>query len=576
MPVNTLSFSLPPQITRSVDSTIQEWIANDKVRRIWGSDASLWTGSDEDQWLGWLDLVSTQLGRQSAFLEISENVRREQFSHALLLGMGGSSLCPEVLNSTFERVPSFPELRVLDSTDPAQVRAREDALDLRQTLFIISSKSGTTLESSILLEYFLDRLADSIGMADAGRRFIAITDPGSSLESLAHERGFRDVFPGPPNIGGRFSALSDFGMVPGAVLGLDVGRILDGAQSMVDQCRAGVAVAENAGVLLGIILGELALAGRNKLTLAASPTVAGLGAWLEQLVAESTGKDGQGIVPVDEETLGPPRVYGDDRVFVYLKLSSEERTSDDLAIDRIQQAGQPVVRIELSEPYAIGQEFFRWEMATAVVGSLLKVHPFDQPDVEASKVASRKMTTAFEENGSLGEPSAFFENSDISLFSDSVPAAHLQRSVTSKPSLAGYLGGFLTYLETGDYFAILAYLEMNGVHMSHLQRMRTLVRNRTHAATCLGFGPRFLHSTGQLHKGGPATGVFLQITCDDPMDIAVPGRSYSFGIVKAAQALGDMEVLQRQGRRFLRAHIGGNLVHGLDQLRQAMEEGLER
>ena len=323
----------------------------------------------------------------------------------------GSSLCPEVLNSTFERVPSFPELRVLDSTDPAQVRAREDALDLRQTLFIISSKSGTTLESSILLEYFLDRLADSIGMADAGRRFIAITDPGSSLESLAHERGFRDVFPGPPNIGGRFSALSDFGMVPGAVLGLDVGRILDGAQSMVDQCRAGVAVAENAGVLLGIILGELALAGRNKLTLAASPTVAGLGAWLEQLVAESTGKDGQGIVPVDEETLGPPRVYGDDRVFVYLKLSSEERTSDDLAIDRIQQAGQPVVRIELSEPYAIGQEFFRWEMATAVVGSLLKVHPFDQPDVEASKVASRKMTTAFEENGSLGEPSAFFENS---------------------------------------------------------------------------------------------------------------------------------------------------------------------
>ena len=576
MPVNRQSFSLPPQIARAVESTVQEWIATDKVQRIWGRDASLWTGSNEDQWLGWLDVVAAQLERRSAFSQISEDVRQERFTHALLLGMGGSSLCPEVLRSTFDRVPSYPALRVLDSTDPAQVRAREDAVDLRRTLFIVSSKSGATLETSILFEYFFDRVARIFPLVETGRRFVAITDPGSSLESLAHQRDLRRVFFGQPEVGGRFSALSDVGMVPAAAMGLDVGRFLDGTKEMVDQCGANVSVPENPGVCLGIVLGQLASVGRNKLTFAASPAIASMGAWLEQLVAESTGKDGKGIVPVDQETLAPPEIYGDDRVFVYLRLGSEASASEDNSIDRIEEAGQPVVRIELGGPYSIGQEFFRWEMATAVAGSLLRVNPFDQPDVESSKVASRKVAAKFEQKGALSEADPFFETADISLFSDSDTVARIRQEVTGKSSLTGYLGKHLADLKTGDYFAILAYVEMNAMHQSRLQRIRDLVRDRMGVATCLGFGPRFLHSTGQLHKGGPATGVFLQITCDDPMDLPVPGRSYSFGIVKAAQAQGDMGVLQQGGRPVLRVHIRGDVAHGLDQLGEAIVEVFER
>ena len=576
MRVNSQSFSLPPQIARAVEATVEEWIGEDKVQRIWGRDPSLWTGSDEDQWLGWLDVVTTQFERRRDFLQISADVRQGQFTHTLLLGMGGSSLCPEVLRSTFESGPSHPALRVLDSTDPAQVRGAEESVDLRRTLFICSSKSGTTLESSILFEYFFDRVSGIFGPGETGQRFVAITDPGSSLESLARQRDLRRVFLGRPDIGGRFSGLSDFGLVPAAVMGLDVGRLLDATKEMVDYCRADVPVPENPGVLLGIALGQLAASGRNKLTVAASPAIASLGAWLEQLVAESTGKNGKGIVPVDQETLGPPEVYGDDRVFVYLKLRSEGSTAVDSAIDRIDQAGQPVVRIQLDDLYAIGQEFFRWEMATAVAGSLLKLNPFDQPDVDASKVASRKVTAEFEQTGALEKADPFFETSDISLFSDSDAVARALQQATPRPSLSGYLGAYLEGLDTGDYFAILAYVAMNAMHLSHLQRIRDIVRDRTCVATCLGFGPRFLHSTGQLHKGGPATGVFLQITCDDPMDLPVPGRSYSFGIVKAAQALGDMKVLEQRGRRVLRVHIGGDLAYGLDQLRQAVAEALER
>ncbi len=576
MSVNPQSFSLSPQTARAVETMVQDWTVTDKIRRLWGRDASLWTGSDEDQWLGWLDLVITQIERRSVFSQLSQDIRQENFTHALLLGMGGSSLCPEVLRSTFKTSPSYPALRVLDSTDPAQVRAAEDVLDLGRTLFFLSSKSGTTLETSILFEYFFDRVARRLGPAETGRRFIAITDPGSALEGLAHQRELRRVFLGQPDVGGRFSALSHFGMVPAAAMGLDVGRLLDGAKEMVDRCGADVPVPENPGAVLGIALGELAGAGRNKLTVTASPGIASIGAWLEQLVAESTGKDGKGIVPIDQETLGPPEVYGDDRVFVHMKLSSEEDTSDDVAIGRIEQAGQPVVRIELGDPYAIGQEFFRWEMATAVAGSLLKVNPFDQPDVDASKVASRKVTAKFEQTGALSEAVPFFEAAEISLFSESDAGARILKEVTRKHSLAGYLGGFLAGLTTGDYLAILAYVEMNAMHASHLQRIRDLVRDRRRVATCLGFGPRFLHSTGQLHKGGPATGVFLQITCDDRTDLPVPGRSYSFGIVKAAQARGDMEVLGQRGRRVLRVHIRGDLVQGLVQLGQAVVEALEQ
>ena len=576
MAVNPQSFSLPAQIVQSVESKIQEWTSGDNVQRIWGRDASMWTGSDEGQWLGWLDLVRTQLERRHTFTQISDDVRHEQFADALLLGMGGSSLCPDVLRSTFGRSPSYPALRIIDSTDPAQVRSLEGAVDLQRTLFIVSSKSGATLESSILFEYFYDRLARIVGPVKAARRFIAITDPGSSLERLAHERDLGRVCLGRPDVGGRFSALSDFGMVPAAAMGIDVGRLLDGTKEMVDRCGRDVPVAENPGVLLGIVIAQLAAMGRNKLTIAASQAISSMGSWLEQLVAESTGKDGKGIVPIDQESLAPPDIYGDDRVFVYLTLKSEERSSDESAIDRIEKAGIPVVRIELADPYTIGQEFFRWEMATAVAGSLLKVNPFDQPDVEASKVASRNVTAEFEQSGCLSVTDPFFNSGNISLFSDSNRSIHVRKAVTAKDSLAGCLGEFLKGLKAGDYFAILAFVEMNASHLSHLQRIRDLVREKMRVATSLGFGPRFLHSTGQLHKGGPATGVFLQITCADPTDLPIPGRSYSFGIVKAAQAFGDMEVLQQKGRPVLRAHIQGDVAEGLEKLRQAVAEALQQ
>ena len=576
MAVNPQSFSLPFEITQGVESTLDEWITEDTVRRIWDRDTSMWTGSNEDAWLGWLEIVGGQLERQEAFRQIAEDVREEGFTHALLLGMGGSSLCPEVLRLTFEPVPSFPELHVLDSTDPAQIRATEGALDLERTLFIVSSKSGTTLESSILFEYFFDRVAKILSPVEAGRRFVAITDPGSRLESLANQRHLRNVFAGQTNVGGRFSALSDFGMVPAAVMGLDVRRLLVVTDEMVSRCGPDVSAPENPGVLLGIALGRLAQAGRNKMTIVASRKIAGLGAWLEQLVAESTGQDGKGIVPIDRETLASPEVYGTDRVFVYLKLSSDENSAPDAAIGLLEEAGQPVVRIDLEDVYSIGQEFFRWEMATAVVGSLLRLNPFVQPDVDASKVAARRVTGEFEESGELPGATPIFEAAGIKLFSsaDTGPVLGPVRTTTD-PSLASYLGSHLGTLAEGDYFCIQAYVEMSRDHEAVLSQIRDLVRDRKHVATCSGFGPRFLHSTGQLHKGGPPTGVFLQITCDDEKDLPVPGRSYSFGVVKAAQASGDMTVLSERGRRVLRAHIEGNLTDGFDRLREAIREAFE-
>lgn len=576
MAVNPQSFSLPFEITHGVESTLNEWITEDTVRRIWNRDTSLWTGSNEDAWLGWLDIVGGQLERQEAFSQIAEDVRGEGFTHALVLGMGGSSLCPEVLRLTFEPVPSFPALHVLDSTDPAQIRATERALDLERTLFIVSSKSGTTLESSILFEYFFDRIAKILSPVEAGQRFVAITDPGSRLESLASQRHLRNVFAGQADVGGRFSALSDFGMVPAAVMGLDVRRLLKVTNEMVGRCGPDVSAPENPGVLLGIALGRLAQAGRNKMTIVASRKIAGLGAWLEQLVAESTGQDGKGIVPIDRETLASPEVYGTDRVFVYLKLSSDENSAEDAAIGPLEEAGQPVLRIELEDVYSIGQEFFRWEMATAVAGSLLRLNPFVQPDVDASKVAARRVTSEFEESGELPGATPIFEAAGIKLFSsaDTGPVPGPVRT-TAEPSLASYLGSHLGTLTEGDYFCIQAYVEMSRDHEAVLSQMRDLVRDRKHVATCLGFGPRFLHSTGQLHKGGPPTGVFLQITCDNERDLPVPGRRYSFGVVKAAQASGDMTVLAERGRRVLRAHIEGNLTEGLDRLREAIREAFE-
>ena len=544
------TFQLPADLTAAVSATLDEWARGEKVKRLWAGDATLWTGADEASWLGWLGVAGDQLARANELRDLSEQVRALDFVHALVLGMGGSSLCPEVLKATFGRIAGYPELFVLDSTDPGQVRAVERKIDVARTLFIVSSKSGSTLEPNIFKQYFFERAKQIVGADRAGGRFITITDPGSRMQEVATADGFYRVVFGLPSIGGRYSALSSFGMVPAAVMGLDVAGFLAHADAMAGRCGASVPVAENPGALLGILLGVLARRGRDKVTLVASPGIFDLGVWLEQLLAESTAKEGKGLIPVDREPLGPPAIYGRDRLFVYLRLAAAPDRAQDEAVTALERAGQPVVRIVVPGAAHLGAEFFRWEFATAVAGAILGVNPFDQPDVEASKVATRSLTDHYEKTGALGAESPLR---------------------VSDPACGPAVKAHLETVRPGDYVAFLAYVPMNAAHEAELQAARVAVRDRLRVATCLGFGPRYLHSTGQAYKGGPASGVFIQITCDDADDLSVPGRRYTFGVVKAAQALGDFQVLRERGRRALRVHLGSDVKAGLALLRRAVE-----
>jgi transaldolase/glucose-6-phosphate isomerase len=566
--LNAMSCKLPPEIDKAVAAALEDWRREGKVRRLWAGDASLWTEADEAQWLGWLGVVEAQLAGIAELQDFAEDVRKAGFRDLLLLGMGGSSLGPEVLGETFGAKPGFPKLTVLDSTDPAQIRRVAGAIDPRHTLFLVSSKSGSTLEPNIFKQYFWELAKGAVGESETPRRFVAITDPNSSLEKAARTAGFRHIFHGLSSIGGRYSVLSDFGMVPAAGIGVDLRAFLDSAAEMVRSCAPSAPPAENPGVILGAIMGVCQRHGRDKVTIIASPRLSGFGAWLEQLLAESTGKIGKGIVPVDAEPLGPPAAYGNDRLFAALRLGSEVNAEQEQAIAALEAAGHPVVRIVVSDPMQLGQEFFRWEMATAVAGAIIGINPFDQPDVEASKVKTRDLTTAYEKTGKLPEETPFYEGEGVRLFADPRNEAELKPQATS---LAAAVRAHLARVGAGDYVALLAYIERNPAHTAVLQQMRRSIRDHTRAATCLGFGPRFLHSTGQAYKGGPNSGVFLQITCDDPEDLPVPGQSYTFGVVKAAQARGDFEVLAERGRRALRVHITGPLDQGLAALRRAVE-----
>jgi transaldolase/glucose-6-phosphate isomerase len=573
--INRQTARLPDALAAAVRDSLQEWERESKARRLWARDASLWTGADEANWLGWLGITEDQHARFPHLVAIGEEVRRGGFTHVLLLGMGGSSLCPEVMKMTFGRIPGYPELHVLDSTDPAQIRAFEAKIDLSHTLFIVSSKSGGTLEPNIFKQYFFERVKQAVGEGEVGSRFIAITDPGSQMQHVAERDRFRHIFYGLASIGGRYSALSDFGLVPSAAMGMDVHKFLDRTEEMVHACAASVPVEENPGVVLGTILGLAASRfGRDKLTIIASPGIHDLGAWLEQLLAESTGKDGKGIIPVDSEEPGPPSVYGGDRLFAYLRLEAGPDPAQDAAVAALEGAGHPVVRIAVDEVWDLGEEFFRWEIATAVAGSILGINPFNQPDVEASKVATRKLTTEYEQKGALPKESPFFEEGGLRLFTDGKNAAALEPASGARPSLAGYLKAHLDRLRPGDYFALLAYLEMNDAHERALAAIRHSVRDRKRVATCLGFGPRFLHSTGQAYKGGPNSGVFLQLTAEDALDLPVPGQKYTFGVVKAAQARGDFQVLAERERRALRVHLGKDVAAGLATLTAAINRAL--
>jgi len=569
-----LTYRLPDDLANAVKATLEDWKKNDKVKRLWSRDASLWTNTDESKWLGWLAVTEDQIANRQRFQKMAEEARASGFTHAVLLGMGGSSLCVEVLERTFGKSQGYPQILVLDSTDPAEIKAIELQLDLKKTLFIVSSKSGSTLEPNIFKQYFFQRLSDVVGASEAGKHFIAITDPGSHMQKVAEAGNFRHIFFGVPSIGGRYSALSNFGMIPGSIQGVDIAKLLDRAEEMSHACGSVVPADENPGVILGAILGTLQRAGRDKVTIFTSPGISDLGAWLEQLLAESTGKEGKGLIPVDREQIGPPDVYGKDRVFVYLRLESAPDPKQDAAVESLEKAGQPVVRIAVPETYDLGQEFFRWEIATAVAGSVIGIDAFNQPDVEASKIETRKLTDQYEKSGSLPAETPILTESGMKLFTDERNAAALKQSAGSDATLNGYLRAHLARLKPGDYFAVLGYVQMNDTHESRLQSIRHAIRDKKRVATCLGFGPRFLHSTGQAYKGGPNSGVFLQITCDDAADLPVPGQKYTFGIVKAAQARGDFQVLAERGRRALRVHIGADVAAGVAKLEDLVRQAL--
>ncbi len=560
----------------AVKARLKEFRERNFLHRLWAKDPTLWHQDPGHRKiirnsLGWLHISEQQVHHLDRITQLAESVRAAGFKHALLLGMGGSSLCPEVCRMTYGVVPGYPELHVLDSTVPAQVRSFEKRVDLGRTLCIVSSKSGSTTEPLVFFRYFYDRVRRVKGDA-AGEHFIAITDPGSLLEKMAREHRFRDILPGVPDIGGRYSALSNFGIVPAAIMGVNVAHLLYRAERMRHSCDACVPSEDNPGVVLGATLGELAKQGRDKVTFITSPAISDLGAWLEQLIAESTGKEGKGIVPIDGEPLGPPEVYGPDRLFAYIRYTGGVDRAQDEQVAKLEQAGQPVVRIELADLINLGEEFFLWEMATAVAGSLLGINAFDQPNVQESKDYTKAFLDEYSKNGRLPEEEPILAADGIRIYGD---AAHRQLlKGAGATTLEAALTAHLSRIKQGDYAALTAYVERTASTDVALRTIRTRIRDRKKVATTVGYGPRFLHSTGQLHKGGPNTGVFLQITADDAEDLSIPGAPYTFGVLKAAQALGDFLSLSKRNRRALRVHLGVDVTAGLSRLQRAIERAV--
>ena len=557
--LNLLNYSLPEELEKAVRAEFDAWQKEDKIARVWSKDARVWTGEDEAKWLGWLDSVEIESSKLQEYKDFAEDAK--DFSGIALLGMGGSSLCPEVLSITFGK----KNFHILDSTVPAQIKTLESKLDLANTLFIVASKSGSTLEPNTFKQYFFELIAEKVGRENAGKQFVAITDPDSKMQKVAEADNFRKIFFGNAEIGGRFSALSPFGIAAGAAMGLDVEEFLRRAQEMVDACKSD-SPNENPGAILGTILGICQRSGRDKLTIFTSPEIMDVGAWLEQLIAESTGKRGVSIIPVDREPLLKAADYSDDRIFAYLKLKDTEDDSLDEKVSALGAKGHPTVKIELTEKMNLGQEFFRWEFATAVAGAIMEINPFNQPDVEAAKIEAKKLTKEYEEKGELPDETPFFEDGAIKLFTSEEYAMQLKEFAGENKSLRKYLEAHIAHLQENDYFALLAYIERNEENEEILQEIRTKVLESKLVATCLGFGPRFLHSTGQAYKGGAPSGVFLQITADNAEDLDVPGQKYTFGVVLAAQARGDFQVLLDRGRRALRVHLGKKTAEDLRKI----------
>ncbi len=563
----------------ALDSAVQERLKTlakaDTTRRLWAKDPTLWHTDPAHHKiirsaLGWLHVTEQQTHHLNRIKAVAESVRAAGFRHALLLGMGGSSLCPEVFKMTFGAIAGFPELHVLDSTVPAQVRGYEKKVDLSTTLCIVSSKSGSTTEPLVFYRYFYDRMKQLKGDR-AGDNFIAITDPGSLLETLAKESKFRDILPGVPEIGGRYSALSNFGIVPAAIMGVNVEHLLYRAERMRHSCDSCIPPLDNPGVRLGAVLGELAKQGRDKITFITSPPISDLGAWLEQLIAESTGKEGKGIVPIDDEWLGTPEVYGNDRFFAYIRYAGAPDAQQDAKVAAMEAAGHPVVRIELADLINLGEEFFLWEVATAIAGSILGINAFDQPNVQESKDYTKSLLDDYKRTGWLPDDNPLVATNGTRIYAD----AGNREALRGAGSFDAVIAAHVKRVRPGDYVAINAYVERTDATHQALQSIRHAIRDSKQVATTLGYGPRFLHSTGQLHKGGPDSGVFIQITSDDAEDLPIPGEPYSFGVLKAAQALGDFLSLSKRNRRAIRVHLGGDVTVGLRKLEAAIRSAVK-
>ncbi|HEY5176928.1 MAG TPA: bifunctional transaldolase/phosoglucose isomerase [Terriglobales bacterium] len=567
----------PGKYQGDFESTLKDLDKQKVVPRVWKKDPTVWKDDPEHEKiignaLGWLKVAETMQPHVAELVAFADEIRKAEFEYAVVLGMGGSSLCPEVLARTFSKKDGYPQLYVLDSTVPTAIRHLEQKINIGKTLFIVSSKSGDTTEPQMFQRYFHDRVKRVKGDM-AGENFIAITDPGTQLiKDAAHYR-FRRVFLNMPDIGGRYSALSYFGMVPFAAMGGDVKTLLERALQAEHACVGPVGVSENPGARLGAILGSLAKAGRNKLTFVTPAPLDALGLWIEQLIAESTGKEGKGIVPVAGEPLGSPDVYSDDRIFAFIHTQSSKTGDIDAKLAALEAAGHPVLRHTLHDPLDLGEEFFLWEFATAIAGALLTIDPFDQPNVQESKDNTKRLLGDYVQNGSLAQQKLIIAEESMRVFGDEATRDLLRRSGSSMQEI---FTAHLSRIKPGDYFAVTQYIEELNNYEGLLQQVRIAVRDEKKVATTSGYGPRFLHSTGQLHKGGPGTGVFLQITSEDINDIEIPGEKFTFGVLKQAQALGDFESLAARGRRAIRVDLGRDVEKGLRRLLVLIKEAVSQ
>ncbi len=532
-------------------------------KKIWSKDPSLWRNGEHadviKNRMGWLNIFQVIKENAAAIKDFAAKAKDEGYHHAVLLGMGGSSLCPEVYLKTFGIKNGYLNLHVLDSTDPSAIKHAETSVDIEHTIFIVSSKSGGTLETSTLLDYFYEKVKN-IKSDKAGENFIAITDPATSLEKLAGERNFRHTFVNPPDIGGRYSALSYFGAVPAALMGIDIVKLNERGERMAQACGSNINITDNPGAMLGIAIARLAKSGRDKLTFLISNEISSLGSWLEQLVAESTGKDNIGVVPINGEEVIDAKYFSNDRIFVYIKIGNDKDALSS-KIKKLRKAGHPVIKITLDDKLDLGAEFFRWEFAVACAGSLLGIDPFDEPNVKESKDNTNIVLDDYKKNNTLAVPAPVITEGNISFYYDK-KILNLKKSSSIKEY-------FKSYFELGkkhDYTAIMAFIQQSDKITSMLEKILMLIRQNTKRAVTLGFGPRFLHSTGQLHKGGPDSIIGLQITADDPIDLVIPGKDYTFSILKRAQALGDLQSLIRHERRVVNVHIKGDISNGLNEL----------